>query len=150
MATSRQDDSPPRPVGHEQLDGVLDRPVQRFHLGTEIDHLHAQQAWHSGTGPSSTTLIKHPDLRVVLVAIRKGESLPVHRTVARITVQGLSGKLQLKVGDKLESVAAGELLMIDRDLPHDVEAVEDSAFLLTLAWPAGYVPDSARESAGRS
>jgi hypothetical protein len=30
---------------------------------------------------------------------------------------------------------AGHLLALDQCVPHDVEAAEDSAFLLTLSWP---------------
>ncbi len=30
---------------------------------------------------------------------------------------------------------AGQLLVLDRSVPHDVDALEDSAFLLTIAWP---------------
>ena len=30
---------------------------------------------------------------------------------------------------------AGTLLTLDQNLPHDVEALEESAFLLTIAWP---------------
>jgi hypothetical protein len=29
----------------------------------------------------------------------------------------------------------GRLLALDHGLPHDVEALEESAFLLTIAWP---------------
>jgi len=29
---------------------------------------------------------------------------------------------------------AGQLLVLDQCVPHDVEAEEDSAFLLTLSW----------------
>jgi hypothetical protein len=35
---------------------------------------------------------------------------------------------------------AGSLLALDRGLPHDVEALEDSAFLLTIAWPGRESP----------
>lgn len=133
------DEPSPRPVGHEQLEGVLDRPILRFSLGAEVEHLHRQEAWRTGTGPSSTTLVKHPDLRVVLVAMRRGEELPEHRTVARITVHTLTGTLRLNIkgngGTKVESLHAGELLVLDRDIVHNVEAVEESSFLLTLAWP---------------
>jgi hypothetical protein len=31
---------------------------------------------------------------------------------------------------------AGHVLALDRAVPHDVQAVEDSAFLLTIAWPS--------------
>jgi quercetin dioxygenase-like cupin family protein len=30
---------------------------------------------------------------------------------------------------------AGSLLALDQGIPHDVEALEESAFLLTIAWP---------------
>ncbi|HVB40017.1 MAG TPA: cupin domain-containing protein [Terriglobales bacterium] len=135
MASQPPNEPPPRPVGHEQMEGVLDRPILRFGLGAEVDHLHRQEAWRTGTGPSSTTLVKHPDLRVVLVTMRAGEVMPEHRTVARITVHALTGTLRLHLAGKVEALAAGELLVLDRDLVHSVEAVEDCAFLLTLAWP---------------
>jgi hypothetical protein len=32
---------------------------------------------------------------------------------------------------------AGTLLALDQNLPHDVEALEESAFLITIAWPHG-------------
>jgi hypothetical protein len=28
------------------------------------------------------------------------------------------------------------MLTLEREIPHDVEAITDSAFLLTIAWPA--------------
>jgi hypothetical protein len=30
---------------------------------------------------------------------------------------------------------AGQVLMLDPDVAHDVEALAESAFLLTIAWP---------------
>jgi hypothetical protein len=32
-------------------------------------------------------------------------------------------------------LSAGQLLVMDCGVLHDVEAVEESAFLLTIAWP---------------
>jgi quercetin dioxygenase-like cupin family protein len=32
-------------------------------------------------------------------------------------------------------VPAGHLLALDRGITHDVEAVEESVFLLTICWP---------------
>lgn len=138
MATQAQDEPPPRPVGHEQIEGTLSGPRLRFNLPAEIEHLHRQPAWRESSGPSSTTLVKHPDLRVVLVAMRKGSSMPRHRTVARITVQVIAGSIRVRLVGRIteeELLAAGELVVLDRNVEHDVEASEDSAFLLTLAWP---------------
>jgi len=41
----------------------------------------------------------------------------------------------MHVEDKVFDLPAGHLLALDRALPHDVKALEDSAFLLTIAWP---------------
>jgi quercetin dioxygenase-like cupin family protein len=41
----------------------------------------------------------------------------------------------------------GRLVSVERDVPHDVEAVEESAFLLTIAWQ-GVHDDSAAEQEG--
>lgn len=136
MAKQYPDEPPPRPIGHDNLKGILSRPILRFNLAAEIAHLHQQEAWSQGTGPSSTTLVKHPDLRVVLVALRKGETLAEHQTVARITVQVLTGALRLRLPGGIENLSAGQLLVLDRELTHNVEALADSAFLLTLAWPS--------------
>lgn len=135
MSVPPAGDPPPRPVGHEQLQGKLDTPILRFQLEGEVKHLRGQEAWRSGSGPSSTTLVKHPDLRVVLVAMRRGEHMPEHRTAARITLQCLSGHIRLLLPSGMEDLPAGTLLVLDRELRHDVQALEDSAFLLTLAWP---------------
>ncbi|MGH9467203.1 MAG: cupin domain-containing protein [Terriglobales bacterium] len=135
MASGMPNDPPPRPVGHDAIDGALQTPILRFQLDAEVRHLQQQDAWWSSTGPSSTTLVKHPDLRVVLVAIRKGQCLPEHRTAARITVHVLSGHIRLHLPGGAEDLPAGQLLVLDRELRHDVEALEDSSFLLTLAWP---------------
>jgi hypothetical protein len=43
--------------------------------------------------------------------------------------------VRLVVGEGTVDLALGGLLVLDRAVPHDVEALEDSAILLTLAWP---------------
>jgi len=37
--------------------------------------------------------------------------------------------------DCMEDLKQGDLLTLERCLEHDVEALEESAFLLTIAWP---------------
>ena len=57
-----------------------------------------------------------------------------HRTAARISVQTLAGHIRLRLPDRTMELPAGQLLVLDQWVPHDVEAEEDSAFLLTLSW----------------
>ena len=123
-----------QPVGHALIGETLDTPILQCDLLEEIESLHKEDAWLQETGPSSKTLVKHSDLRIVLLAMRKKMSMHEHRTAARISVQTLAGHIRLRLPDRTVELPAGQLLVLDQCVPHDVEAEEDSAFLLTLSW----------------
>jgi quercetin dioxygenase-like cupin family protein len=42
----------------------------------------------------------------------------------------------MRVAGQEFDLPAGHLLALDAAVPHDVEALEDSAFVLTVAWRA--------------
>jgi quercetin dioxygenase-like cupin family protein len=123
-----------RPVGHPMIGETLDTPILQCDLLEEIQSLHKEDAWLQGTGPSSKTLVKHSDLRIVLLAMKRNMSMHEHMTAARISVQTLTGHIRLRLPDRTVELPAGQLLVLDQCVPHDVEAEEDSAFLLTLSW----------------
>jgi quercetin dioxygenase-like cupin family protein len=60
-----------------------------------------------------------------------------HKTDESISVQALTGKLRLHLPEKAVELSVGSLLTLEGALPHDVEALEDSSFLLTISWPRG-------------
>ena len=123
-----------QPVGHAMIGETLGTPILQCDLLEEIQSLHKEDAWIQGTGPSSKTLVKHSDLRIVLLAMKKKMSMHEHKTAARISVQTLTGHIRLRLPDRTVELPAGQLLVLDQCVPHDVEAEEDSAFLLTLSW----------------
>jgi hypothetical protein len=41
----------------------------------------------------------------------------------------------MHVQARVIDLPAGQMVALERALPHDVEALEESAFLLTIAWP---------------
>ena len=53
---------------------------------------------------------------------------------AVVQLPGLPGRLVVVVGDEELEMAAGDLIALKEDSPHAVRAVEDGAFLLTIAW----------------
>jgi hypothetical protein len=122
------------PVGHAMIGDTLGTPILQCDLLEEIQNLHKEEAWLQGTGPSSKTLVKHPDLRIVLLAMRKKMCMHEHRTAARISMQTLAGHIRLRLPDRMVEPPTGQMLVLDQCVPHDVEAEEDSAFLLTLSW----------------
>jgi quercetin dioxygenase-like cupin family protein len=134
MAQPKRKESPASPVGHAMIGDTLGVSVLQCDLLGEIQSLHKEAAWLQGTGPSSKTLAKHDDLRIVLLAMKKKMCMHEHKTAARISVQTLTGHIRLRLPDRTIELPAGQLLVLDQCVPHDVEAEEDSAFLLTLSW----------------
>jgi len=108
-------------------------PFMEFDLPAEIHRLHAETTW--STGHNARTLIKYDDFRVVLTALQASTRVPEHKTEGRISVHVLSGHIQVRASGRTFSLRPGGLLALDRGVPHDIEALEESAFLLTLAWP---------------
>ena len=122
-------------VGHESIEGTLSVPLLQFDLATELDQLHREESWLQATGRSSKTLVKYPDLRIVLIAMKANTRMHEHTASGRISVHSLNGHIRLHLPDRVVDLPAGHLLALDQCVPHDVEATEDSAFLLTLSWP---------------
>jgi quercetin dioxygenase-like cupin family protein len=111
----------------------LAEPLMEFDLPAEIDRLRSETTW--STGQNAKTLVKYDDLRVVLMALQAKARLPEHKTEGRISVQVLSGHIRLRAGGRTFSLRTGSLLALDSGMPHDLEALEESAVLLTIAWP---------------
>jgi len=109
-------------------------PLLTFDLDAELMAMRAQESWKR-SGRHAKTLVKDPDLRVVLIALQPGARLEEHHAPGRITIHTLSGHLTIRVNQRTIELPAGQVLTIARSVPHDVEARGESAFLLTIAWP---------------
>lgn len=121
--------------GHAAIEGTLTAPLLEFDLMEEIRQLRQEESWLRGAGRSSKTLVKHPDLRIVLVLMKPDTVMHEHKATARISVQTISGHIRLRLPDRAVELPAGHLLTLDRCISHDVEAAQESAFLLSLSWP---------------
>jgi quercetin dioxygenase-like cupin family protein len=135
MPIARTEASRHSNVGHESIDGTLSGPLLQFDLASELDQLRRDASWLQTTGRSSKTLVKYADLRIVLIAMRANTRMHEHTAAGRISVQSLNGHIRLHLPERVVDLPAGHLLTLDQCVAHDVEAAEDSAFLLTLSWP---------------
>ncbi|HET8936932.1 MAG TPA: cupin domain-containing protein [Polyangiales bacterium] len=88
-------------------------------------------------GHAARTLIHEPDLRIVLVAMKAGSRIREHRANETASIHPLHGHIRLQLENKAVELRAGQLLVLESGLPHDVEAIADGAFLLTLGWRKG-------------
>ena len=125
-------DTPHEPHRRPHSPSMAD-PFMEFDLSAEVHRLQGETRW--STGQNARTLVKYDDLRVVLMALKTRERVPAHKTDGRVSIQVLSGHIQVKAHGRTFSLRGGGLLALDRGTPHDVEAVEESAFVLTIAWP---------------
>jgi len=135
-------DIAPRSASHPagETTGTSEHPPQRmaspvlaFDLAHEVAQLQEQTAWRQGDR-NAKTLVKEAEFRVVLIALRAGARMEEHRAAGRISVQTLVGHVRLHTAGANVDLPVGRLVSLEHDVPHDVEALEESAFLLTIAW----------------
>ncbi len=65
MAQPKKKESQASPAGHAMIGDRLGISILQCDLLKEIQNLHKEAAWLQGTGPSSKTLVRHDDLRIV-------------------------------------------------------------------------------------
>jgi quercetin dioxygenase-like cupin family protein len=122
---------------HQHLDAAarhLDAPLLQLDLPVEVAALRRDRA-SGGAGHVAKTLAKYPDLRIVLMAFEQGGHLARHEAPGRVCIHVLEGHLVLRLGGQTVDLRAGGLLEMAPHVAHEVEAVEESAMLLTIAWP---------------
>src|SRR5262249_49177071 len=131
MSTSRGK-TPPGPEPAVQAPG---RPPAVTDL-TEEARLLRQTPAYGQHGQGAETLVKHEHFRAVLIAFKKGRHCQEHRAEESLSVQTLTGAVQVHFASDRESIQlpAGSMMALAPGLAHDFEAVEDSTLLLTLAW----------------
>ncbi len=130
-----------RPLG--ETTGTPERPAQHlagpmltFDLAAEARQIRAEEAWRRGEH-NAKTLMKERDFRVVLVAVKSGGRMREHQAPGRLSIQTLSGQVRVHLQGRTVDLPVGHLLTLEPGIPHDVEALSESDFLLTIAWPSG-------------
>ena len=92
------------------------------------------EAAYEASGFASRTLIRESDLRVVLAVMKAGARMANHHAEETASVHVLSGRLRLHLPLAPVDLPSGHVLALEAHLRHDVEALEQSAFLLSLGW----------------
>lgn len=119
----------------------LGAEVIRRNVGDELEKLKLAPSWRRDSGRSAETLVKYDEFRIVLVRMKPGSYMSHHKAEGPISIHTLCGRIRVHLPeDRVEDLSSGDLLTIERCLEHDVEALEESAFLLTIAWPEAVGP----------
>jgi quercetin dioxygenase-like cupin family protein len=113
--------------------------VMTFDLGAEAYALRSEETWHR-QGRNTRTLLKEANLRIVLISMQEGGFMAEHHTAGRLAVQVLSGSLRLTVPGRTIDLPTGNLLALDYAVDYTVTALQEVAFLVTIAWEGATVP----------
>jgi quercetin dioxygenase-like cupin family protein len=108
--------------------------VSALDLAGELAGSRERKPWQSGL--YSKLLLKADDLRLLLIAMETGARLKEHHADGTVSIHALEGTLCIHVQAQAQDLRAGQILTIAAGIKHDVEAREDSAFLLTISWPS--------------
>lgn len=104
-----------------------------FDLEQEAEDLVRSPQWQ--TGIARKVLVQYPDFQITLRRMKAGAHIPNHHNPGRICVQTFTGHIRMRADGKIFDLPKGAILVLDRAVTHDVEALEESAFLLTVALP---------------
>lgn len=116
-----------RPEGER----VLDAPIVKMELNEFIKTIKDESAWKE-KDRNAITLYKTNGLRIVLMAMRKDAIMPRHTADGILNLQVLDGKINFVYDEKTVELSGGEMVALHKGLPHSVQAIKESVFLLTL------------------
>ena len=91
-------------------------------------------------GHTARTLAKHGELRLLLLAILPGASVPEHKADGRVSIHTIRGRVRVRARERTFDLPAGRLITLEPGERHDVEALEDSGVLVTIAMSTPQFP----------
>jgi quercetin dioxygenase-like cupin family protein len=129
---ARQADQAKHQARHPHQENFLAQGGQvSVDIKAEIARLKSERAWADNDRHGSS-LVKGDGINVALIMLKKGAKMQEHHTRAPITVQVIEGKINFVAKGKSQVATAGTLIALDRAIEHSVEAVEESALVLTV------------------
>ncbi|TXG92211.1 cupin domain-containing protein [Rhodococcus rhodnii] len=101
---------------------------------TALARQQSKLARSSTSGRSASTVFggHRRSLRQTVIALSAGEQLSEHDSPGEATLIVLDGTLELVAGDDVWKGSPGDLIVLPATR-HSVQALEDTAFLLTVA-----------------
>ncbi len=97
----------------------------------EIVRLKSEPAWAANDRHGSS-LVKGDGINVALMVLKKGAKMQAHHTRAPITVHVIDGRINFVASGKTQLVNSGMIVALDRGIEHSIDAVEESALVLTV------------------
>ncbi len=119
--------TPLRPEG----DRILDASFVEMDLNNFIVQIKKEITWAT-TDHNSITIFKSDNTTVVLIGMHQNAELKRHKAYGNIHVQVLEGKINFSIEQQTVSLKKGQMIALKADIPHSVQALDESFFLLTV------------------
>jgi quercetin dioxygenase-like cupin family protein len=116
-----------RPEG----DRILNAPFVEMDLNNFIIQIKEEITWTT-TDHNSITIFKSDNTTVVLIGMHQNAELKRHKAYGDIHVQVLEGKINFCTEQQTVSLKKGQMIALNADIPHSVQALDESFFLLTV------------------
>jgi quercetin dioxygenase-like cupin family protein len=95
-------------------------------------------------GRSARTLVKEGPLRLTVIALAAGGSIPSHHAEGPVTIHLLEGQVAFQVADQEYPLAAGDVLVLASGVPHSASSSAGCVLLLTVVhFPSAGSPATA-------
>jgi quercetin dioxygenase-like cupin family protein len=117
-----------RPKGER----LMDAPVVPIDAPDFLKQIKNEPAWEN-SDRNAMTIYKTDAMRIVLIALHKDAMLKEHSTNGVISVQVLDGEINFRTQGETHNLTKGKMIALHRNITHEVTAVEESVFLLTVA-----------------
>jgi quercetin dioxygenase-like cupin family protein len=114
-------------------DGTMLKDFAQFNLAKEMMDSERKKPWQNGH--TARTLFKKADFRMVLISMEKGSILKEHHADGTISVQVLKGSIRFIAQGETHTLRENSIVTLGASIKHQVEGLEDAAFLLTISWP---------------
>ena len=91
-------------------------------------------SWPTKKATATPTRCSREPGALVLTALRPGARLQEHQAAGWVVIQTISGRVRLAGLGQSVDFPGGHLVALEPNVAHDVEALEESIFLVTVAW----------------
>lgn len=119
--------TPLRPEGKR----TTNAPHVFIDIKDAMQQIRQEVSWETGDR-NAITLYKSDQMRLVLVALHQGAELTRHKAEGAISIQVLEGNITFGTDEESKELAAGQMIVLQKGIHHEVKAVTESVFLLTL------------------
>lgn len=105
-----------------------------YNLNAQLERLRADSPFEAH-GRGSLSLVRDPDVEIVLLVLREKGHLNQHSATGPISVLVIEGRIVFTAGNQKLEAGVHDLITLPALVPHALEALEPSAILITIAAP---------------